>query len=102
MDNSDIKNLLKTAKETIKNKEFKETLKICKSVIDKEKENYLAWVKASHSFIILSFFFINVIILEIQVFTGAAAQELGNKEQSIAAFQRAIQISPNQAPAWQV
>lgn len=34
--------------------------------------------------------------------TGAAAQELGNKEQALAAFQRAIQISPNQAPAWQV
>ena len=37
-----------------------------------------------------------------KVFTGAAAQELGSKEQSLAAFQRAIQISPNQAPAWQV
>jgi len=44
MDSSDIKNLLKTAKEAIKNKEFKEALKICKSIIDKEKENYLAWV----------------------------------------------------------
>ncbi len=35
------------------------------------------------------------------LFTGAAAQELGNKDQAQAAFQRAIQISPNQAPAWQ-
>lgn len=49
------------------------------SVIDKEKENYLAWV-----------------------FTGAAAQELGNQAQAQAAFQRAIQIQANQAPAWQV
>ena len=56
MDNSDIKNLLKTAKETIKNKEFKETLKICKSEIDKEKENYLAWVKKSNSFFYFSEF----------------------------------------------
>lgn len=30
MDNPEIKNLLKTAKEAIKNKDFKETLKICK------------------------------------------------------------------------
>jgi tetratricopeptide (TPR) repeat protein len=37
-----------------------------------------------------------------KVMTGAAAQELGNKEQALAAFQRAIQISPNQAPVWQV
>ncbi|CAF1093937.1 unnamed protein product, partial [Brachionus calyciflorus] len=56
----------------------KEALKICKSIIDKDKENYLAWVM-----------------------TGAAAQELNNKEQALAAFQRAIQISSNQAPAWQ-
>ena len=35
------------------------------------------------------------------MFTGAAAHELGNKEQSLAAFQRAIQTTPNQAPAWQ-
>ena len=48
-------------------------------MIDKEKENYLAWV-----------------------FTGAAAQELNNTMQAQAAFQRAIQIQPNQAPAWQV
>ena len=44
MDSSDVKNLLKSAKEAIKNKEFKEALKVCKSIIDKEKENYLAWV----------------------------------------------------------
>ncbi len=48
-------------------------------VIDKEKENYLAWV-----------------------FTGAAAQELSNTMQAQAAFQRAIQIQASQAPAWQV
>lgn len=49
------------------------------TVIDKDKENYLAWV-----------------------FTGAAAQELGNTMQAQAAFTRAIQTQPNQAPAWQV
>lgn len=47
-------------------------------MIDKDKENYLGWVM-----------------------TGAAAQELGNKEQALAAFQRAISISSTQAPAWQ-
>ena len=41
---AEIKNILKTAKDAIKNKEFKEALKLCKSIIDKDKENYLAWV----------------------------------------------------------
>ena len=36
------------------------------------------------------------------MFTGAAAAELGSKEQAIAAYQRAIQISSNQPSAWQV
>ena len=44
MEGSDVKSLLKSAKDAIKNKEFKEALKVCKSIIDKEKENYLAWV----------------------------------------------------------
>jgi Tfp pilus assembly protein PilF len=48
-------------------------------VIEKDKENYNAWL-----------------------FTGAAAQELGSKEQALAAYQRAIQISSNQPTAWQV
>ena len=30
MDNPEIKSMLKSAKDTIKNKDFKETLKICK------------------------------------------------------------------------
>lgn len=34
--------------------------------------------------------------------TAAAAQELGNRDQALAAFHRAIQISSEQAPAWQV
>jgi Tfp pilus assembly protein PilF len=50
-----------------------------KSVIDRDKENYFAWV-----------------------LTGAAAQELGSKEQAIAAYQKAIQYNSAQAPAWQV
>jgi tetratricopeptide (TPR) repeat protein len=75
---TEVKNYLKNAKELIKNKEFSESLKVCKFIIDKEKDNYLAWV-----------------------FTGLAACELGSKEQSLAAFQRAIQISPEQPTAWQ-
>lgn len=47
-------------------------------MIDKDKENYLGWVM-----------------------TGAAANELNNKDQALAAYQRAIQISSDQAPAWQ-
>jgi Tfp pilus assembly protein PilF len=48
-------------------------------VVEKDKENYNAWL-----------------------FTGTAAQELGSKEQALAAYQRAIQISSNQRSAWQV
>ena len=76
---ADIRAILKSAKDQLKNKNYKEVLRLCKSIIDKDKENYFAWV-----------------------FTGAAAQEQGSKEQALAAFQRAIQSSPNQAPAWQV
>jgi hypothetical protein len=35
------------------------------------------------------------------LFTGAAAQELGNTIQAHAAFLRAIEISSTQTPAWQ-
>lgn len=74
----EIKNLLKLAKETIKNKQFRETLKLCKSVIDKEKDNYNAWL-----------------------FTGLAAEELNSYQQALAAYQKAIQLAPNQPTAWQ-
>jgi superkiller protein 3 len=79
MENPVIKNLLKTAREAIKAKDFKEALKLCKQVIDKDKENYLGWVM-----------------------TGAAAFESQISAQALAAYQRAIQISHDQAPAWQV
>ncbi len=95
----ELKETLKTAKDLLKNKDYKEVIKLCKvfdlnlkekkhniylktfiqSVIDRDKENYFAWV-----------------------FTGAAAQELGSKEQAIAAYQKAIQYNATQAPAWQV
>jgi superkiller protein 3 len=74
----EIKNLLKSAKESIKNKQFRETLKLCKNVIDKEKDNYNAWL-----------------------FTGVAAEELGSHQQALAAYQKAIQLAPNQPTAWQ-
>ncbi len=99
MENPEIKALLKSAKDAIKAKEFGEALKICKvsflickirilkeniifllnqSLIDKDKKNYLGWV-----------------------FTGAAAHELGNAMQAQAAYQKAIEIQPNQTHAWQ-
>ena len=107
MDNPEVKALLKSAKDAIKTKDFKEALKICKvnkitintklnrfknkifyfyslctiskSVIERDKENYLGWVM-----------------------TGAAAFESGIQAQALAAYNRAIQISPTQTPAWQV
>jgi Tfp pilus assembly protein PilF len=47
-------------------------------VISKDKANYNAWV-----------------------FSGAAANDLGIKEQALASYQKAIEISPTQPTAWQ-
>ncbi|KAL3220054.1 hypothetical protein MRX96_030128 [Rhipicephalus microplus] len=78
MDSKEVKQALKDAREAIRQKEFKAALKHCKSALKVDKECYMAWV-----------------------FVGAAAQEIGQLEQSVAAFKRACGISPDQILAWQ-
>ena len=44
MGDKEIKAFLKEAREQIKNKEFKNALKECKKVLNKDKNNYMALV----------------------------------------------------------
>lgn len=78
MDSKELKQALKDAREAIRQKEFKAALKHCKTALKIDKECYMAWV-----------------------FVGAAAQEIDQLEQSVAAFKRACGISPDQILAWQ-
>ncbi|KAJ8029553.1 Tetratricopeptide repeat protein 37 [Holothuria leucospilota] len=69
---------LKSAKEAIKNKEYKEAIKFCKIVLKEDKSHYNGLV-----------------------FVGVAATELGQPDQGIAAYKKAIDADPNQELAWQ-
>ncbi|XP_077514565.1 tetratricopeptide repeat protein 37 isoform X2 [Amblyomma americanum] len=78
MDSKELKQALKDARDAIRQKEFKAALKHCKTALKLDKECYMAWV-----------------------FVGAAAQEINQLDQAVAAFQRACSISPDQVLAWQ-
>ncbi|XP_009951272.1 PREDICTED: tetratricopeptide repeat protein 37 [Leptosomus discolor] len=78
MSNKEVKAALKSAREAIRNKEYKEALKHCKAVLKQEKNNYNAWV-----------------------FIGLAAAELGQPDQAKGAYKKAIELEPNQLLAWQ-
>ncbi|XP_060062752.1 tetratricopeptide repeat protein 37-like [Ylistrum balloti] len=78
MDPKEVKATLKNARESIRNKEFKEALKHCKSVLACDKNNYNALV-----------------------FVGVAAEGLDQIEQAVKAYKRAIESSPGQPLAWQ-
>ncbi|PKU28096.1 tetratricopeptide repeat protein 37 [Limosa lapponica baueri] len=79
MSNKEVKAALKSAREAIRNKEYKEALKHCKAVLKQEKNNYNAWV-----------------------FIGLAAAELEQPDQAKGAYKKAIELEPNQLLAWQV
>ncbi|XP_071338724.1 superkiller complex protein 3 [Trachinotus anak] len=78
MSSKEVKTALKSAREAIKNKEFKEALKHCKAVLKLEKNNYNAWV-----------------------FIGLAASELDQPDQSQSAYKKAVELEPEQLLAWQ-
>ncbi|XP_029960618.1 tetratricopeptide repeat protein 37 [Salarias fasciatus] len=78
MSNKEVKAALKSARESIKNKEYKEALKHCKSVLKVEKNNYNAWV-----------------------FIGLAASELDQPDQAQTAYRKAVELEPEQLLAWQ-
>lgn len=78
MSSKEVKSALKSAREAIKNKEYKEALKHCKDVLKLEKNNYNAWV-----------------------FIGLAAGELEQPDQAQAAYRKATELQPDQLLAWQ-
>ncbi|KAM3940662.1 superkiller complex protein 3 isoform 1-T2 [Leptodactylus fuscus] len=78
MSSKEVKTALKSARDAIRNKEYKEALKHCKAVLKLEKNNYNAWV-----------------------FIGLAASELEQPDQAQAAYKKAAEIEPEQLLAWQ-
>ncbi|XP_030049258.1 superkiller complex protein 3 [Microcaecilia unicolor] len=78
MSNKEVKAALKSARDAIRNKEYKEALKHCKAVLKVEKNNYNAWV-----------------------FIGVAATELEQPDQAQAAYKKATELEPEQLLAWQ-
>ncbi|XP_034296590.1 superkiller complex protein 3 isoform X2 [Pantherophis guttatus] len=79
MSSKEVKAALKSARDAIRNKEYKEALKHCKAVLKQEKNNYNAWV-----------------------FIGLAAAELEQPEQAQGAYKKAAELDPGQLLAWQV
>ncbi|XP_060927149.1 superkiller complex protein 3 [Limanda limanda] len=78
MSSKEVKTELKSAREAIKNKEYKDALRHCKAVLKLEKNNYNAWV-----------------------FIGLAASELEQPDQSQSAYKKAAELEPEQLLAWQ-
>ncbi|XP_061478349.1 superkiller complex protein 3 isoform X4 [Rhineura floridana] len=78
MSNKEVKAALKSARDAIRNKEYKEALKYCKAVLKQEKNNYNAWV-----------------------FIGLAAAELEQPDQAQGAYRKAAELEPGQLLAWQ-
>ncbi|XP_072289660.1 tetratricopeptide repeat protein 37 [Eucyclogobius newberryi] len=78
MSTKEVKSALKSARDAIKNKEYKEALKHCKIVLKIEKNNYNAWV-----------------------FIGLSATELEQPDQAQLAYKKAVELEPEQLLAWQ-
>ncbi|XP_053442391.1 SKI3 subunit of superkiller complex protein [Nycticebus coucang] len=78
MSSKEVKTALKSARDAIRNKEYKEALKHCKAVLKQEKNNYNAWV-----------------------FIGVAAAELEQPDQAQGAYKKAAELEPDQVLAWQ-
>ncbi|XP_053151889.1 SKI3 subunit of superkiller complex protein [Hemicordylus capensis] len=78
MSSKEVKAALKSARDAIRNKEYKEALKHCKAVLKQEKNNYNAWV-----------------------FIGLAAAELEQPDQAQGAYRKAAELEPGQLLAWQ-
>ncbi|XP_069483747.1 superkiller complex protein 3 [Ambystoma mexicanum] len=78
MSTKEVKTALKSARDAIRNKEYKDALKHCKAVLKVEKNNYNAWV-----------------------FIGVSATELDQPDQAQAAYRKATELEPDQLLAWQ-
>jgi superkiller protein 3 len=73
----DTKSILKEAREAIKNKHYDTSLKLCRQILNEEKNNYMALV-----------------------FLGVSLQETGQLPKALSAFQGAIQANPSNCLAW--
>ncbi|XP_018416037.1 PREDICTED: tetratricopeptide repeat protein 37 [Nanorana parkeri] len=78
MSSKEVKAVLKNARDSIRNKDYKEALKQCKAALKLDKNNYNAWV-----------------------FIGLAAAELEQEGQAQAAYRKAAELEPEQLLAWQ-
>ncbi|XP_026288453.1 tetratricopeptide repeat protein 37 [Frankliniella occidentalis] len=78
MDGKEIKRVLKEAKEAIKSKDTKTAIKLCKSVLKDDRDNYVALV-----------------------LFGASLQESDQHEEAPKAYKKASEVSPDQPLAWQ-
>ncbi|KAK3788293.1 hypothetical protein RRG08_027026 [Elysia crispata] len=78
MDGKEIKTCLKAARESIRNKEFKDAAKQCKTVLAADPNHYNALV-----------------------FLGVTAEGLDDREQALKAYKKATQKQPDQLLAWQ-
>lgn len=78
MDPKEVKRILKEAKEAIKNKDSKTALRLCKSVLKEDKNNYVALV-----------------------LFGASLQESDQHQEAPKAFKKASELSPELPLAWQ-
>ncbi|GAB1600098.1 tetratricopeptide repeat protein 37-like [Argonauta hians] len=78
MDSKEIKSKLKAARESLKNKNYEEAETICKMILDFDTKNYNALV-----------------------FWAVANSETMRSTEAISCYQKAIDINPNQALAWQ-
>ncbi|KAL0279062.1 UNVERIFIED_CONTAM: hypothetical protein PYX00_000699 [Menopon gallinae] len=77
MDAKEVKLTLKSIKENLDAKDFKSAIKLCKTVLKSDRNNYLALV-----------------------FFGVALQETEQKDEAPKAFKKAIEVKPDNNLAW--
>ncbi|XP_018320873.1 tetratricopeptide repeat protein 37 [Agrilus planipennis] len=77
MASNNIKSLLKDAREALKNKDYQTSLKLCKTILKQDKENYMGLV-----------------------FLGISLQEVGPTDQAKKAFLKAINVNSENVLAW--
>lgn len=76
-DKQDLKNFLRLAKESISSKQYKKALQYCKKALSIDKKNYHALF-----------------------FAGFCSAKLNLVQQAEQAYNKAIEIDPNNAQAW--
>lgn len=118
MSSKEVKSELKSAREAIKKKEFKEALKHCKvkyftqrlsSDFNNKVYRNIAFLNSNVLKLTLSFSIWIQAVLKLEknnynawVFIGLAASELEQPDQAQTAYKKAVELEPEQLLAWQV